>query len=144
MPGGARIPTTDAISLRIKIRQNQWTRKYRSLTHTYFTRSIFALHWSIIPSTTFLLLVNLPWSSGRLPEMSPKISSKTYHFLPKFQNLPHLNWEFSYIFYTFLNPPPPPNPRNERKISLMFFWNLPHVWFLHQKGFKIPGKIAAR
>ena len=28
--------------------------KYRSLTHIYFTRSIFESHWSIIPSTTFL------------------------------------------------------------------------------------------
>ena len=28
--------------------------KYRSLTHIYFTRSIFASQWSIIPSTTFL------------------------------------------------------------------------------------------
>ena len=37
-----------------------------------------------------------------LPEMSPNISSKTYYFLPKFRNLPHLNKEFSYIFYTFL------------------------------------------
>ena len=35
--------------------------------------------------------VNLPWSSGRLPEMSLKISSKTYHISPKFGNLPHLN-----------------------------------------------------
>ena len=35
--------------------------------------------------------VNPPWSSGRLSEMSPKISSKTYHFLQKGQNLPHLN-----------------------------------------------------
>ena len=43
-----------------------------------------------------------PWSSGRLPEMSPKISFKTYHFLPKFGNLPDLNKEFSYIFYIFL------------------------------------------
>ena len=34
--------------------------------------------------------------------MSPKISFKTYHFLPKFGNLPDLNKEFSYIFYIFL------------------------------------------
>ena len=32
-----------------------------------------------------------------LPEMSHKLSSKMYHFLPKFWNLPHLNKEFSYI-----------------------------------------------
>ena len=37
-----------------------------------------------------------------LPEMGSKISSKTYHFLPKFWNLPDLNEEFPYIFYTFL------------------------------------------
>ena len=35
--------------------------------------------------------VDPPWSSGRLPTMSAKISSKTYHFLAKFQNLPHLS-----------------------------------------------------
>ena len=37
-----------------------------------------------------------------LPEIGRKISSKTYHFLPKFWNLPDLNEEFPYIFYTFL------------------------------------------
>ena len=31
------------------------------------------------------------------------ISSKTYHFLPKFWNLPHLNEEYSYILYILLN-----------------------------------------
>ena len=46
--------------------------------------------------------VNPPWSSGRLPEMSSKISSKTYHLLQKFRNHPHLNAEFYYICYTFL------------------------------------------
>ena len=34
--------------------------------------------------------------------MSPKISSKTYHFLSKVKNFPHLNYEFFYIFYAFL------------------------------------------
>ena len=45
-----------------------------------------------------------PSSSGRLQEMSrkiDKISSKMYHFLTKTQNLPEMNQEFSYIFYTF-------------------------------------------
>ena len=37
-----------------------------------------------------------------VPEMSHKISSKTYSFLPKFWNLPHPNEEVSYIFYAFL------------------------------------------
>ena len=31
-----------------------------------------------------------------------KNSSKMYHFLNKIQNLPEMNQEFSYIFYTFL------------------------------------------
>ena len=31
-----------------------------------------------------------------------KKSSKMYHFLHKIQNLPEMNQEFSYIFYTFL------------------------------------------
>ena len=35
-------------------RQNQWTMKYRPLTHIYFKRSIFVSHWSIIPNTSFL------------------------------------------------------------------------------------------
>ena len=39
---------------------------------------------------------------GELPEMSCKISFKTYHFLPKILSLPHISEEFSYIFYTFL------------------------------------------
>ena len=46
-----------------------------------------------------------PSSSGRLQEMSREIcknSSKMYHFLNKIQNLPEMNQEFSYIFYTFL------------------------------------------
>ena len=30
-----------------------------------------------------------------------KNSSKIYHFLNKIQNLPEMNQEFSYIFYTF-------------------------------------------
>ena len=59
---GTRILPAGVISLCIKIisvydndiRQNQWTMKYRSLTHIYFTRLIFESHWSIIPSTTFL------------------------------------------------------------------------------------------
>ena len=45
-----------------------------------------------------------PSSSGRLQEMScknGKISSKMYHFLSRIQNLPEMNQEFSYIFYTF-------------------------------------------
>ena len=45
-----------------------------------------------------------PSSSGRLQEISLKIgkkSSKKYHFLTKIQNLPEMNQEFSYIFYTF-------------------------------------------
>ena len=37
------------------------------------------------------IYVNPPWSSGRLPEISLEISSKTYHYLSKFRNLPHLN-----------------------------------------------------
>ena len=57
-----------------------------------------------------------------LPEMSHKISSKTYHFLPNFWNLPHVNEEFSYIFYTFLI-----NLPEMKGISLMTFWNLLHV-----------------
>ena len=36
--------------------------------------------------------------------MSPKISSKTYHFLPKFQNLPHQLRIFLYILYIFNSP----------------------------------------
>ena len=36
-----------------------------------------------------------------LPEMRRKISSKTYHFLPKFWNLPDVPEKCSYIFYTF-------------------------------------------
>ena len=43
-----------------------------------------------------------PWSSGRLPEMSPEISTKKYQFLSKFRNLPNQKSEFSYIFYSFL------------------------------------------
>ena len=31
-----------------------------------------------------------------------KNCSKMYHFLNKIQNLPEMNQEFSYIFYTFL------------------------------------------
>ena len=50
----------------------------------------------------YMLQVLLETYMWTLPEMGPKISSKTYHFLPKFQNLPHLNYEFSYIFYIFL------------------------------------------
>ena len=34
------------------------------------------------PNVIICIHVNPPWSSGRLPEMSPKISSKTYHFFP--------------------------------------------------------------
>ena len=60
-----------------------------------------------------------------LPEMSPKISSKTYHFLLTFRSLRHQNYIriFLYILYIFEKP-----PSNERKISLMLFWNLSHVW----------------
>ena len=36
------------------IRQNHWTMKYRSLTHTYFRKSIFLPYWSIISSTKLL------------------------------------------------------------------------------------------
>ena len=62
MPGGARITHPPAPILKIKnnssvwqdIRQNQRIMKYRSLTHIYFTRSIFVSHWSIIPNTIFL------------------------------------------------------------------------------------------
>ena len=39
--------------------------------------------------------MNSPCSSARFPEMSPKISSKTYHFLPKFSSC-ELNF-FLYI-----------------------------------------------
>ena len=46
-----------------------------------------------------------------LPEMSHKISSKIYHFLRKFWNLPHLNDEW-----------------NQWKISLMSLWNLSEVY----------------
>ena len=45
-----------------------------------------------------------PSSSGRLQEMSHKIgknSYKMYHFLAKNQNLPEMNQEFFYTFYTF-------------------------------------------
>ena len=42
------------LSLWQDIRQNQWTMKDRSLTHIYFTRSIFVSHWSITPNTIFL------------------------------------------------------------------------------------------
>ena len=62
----------------------------------------------------------LPGIFRELPEMSRKISSEIYHFLPKFWNRPHLNEEFSYIFYTFFHKP----PWAERKISLMPLWNL--------------------
>ena len=45
-----------------------------------------------------------PSSSGRLQEMNIKIgenSSKIYHFFEKIQDLPEMNQEFSYIFFTF-------------------------------------------
>ena len=50
-----------------------------------------------------------PSSSGRLQEMSHKVgknSLKKNHFLTKIQNLPEMNQEFSYIFYTFFKKPP--------------------------------------
>ena len=49
----------------------------------------FSIYWPFLQCSS--IHVNPPWSSGRLPEMRPKISSKTYHFLSKFGNLPHLN-----------------------------------------------------
>ena len=68
--------------------------------------------------------MNPPWTSGRLPEMSPKISSKTYHFLPKFKKSPSSELRiFLYILYIFDKP-----PWDERKISPMPFWILSHVW----------------
>ena len=54
------------------IKQNHWTMKYRSITYTYFMRSIFVSHWSIIPSMTFihqtvfkiLGKITQPWNIG--------------------------------------------------------------------------------
>ena len=58
-------------------------------------------------------------------EMSSKISSKTYHFLTyHFSKSPSSELRiFLYILYIFYI-----SPWNERKIPLMPFWNLSHVW----------------
>ena len=42
------------LSLWQDMRPNQWTLKYRSLTHIYFRRSIFVSYWSINQNTIFL------------------------------------------------------------------------------------------
>ena len=56
------------------------------------------------PGVDSLIHVIPPSSSGRLQEMSHKIyqnSSKIYLFSYKIQNLPEMDQEVSYIFYTF-------------------------------------------
>ena len=69
-----------------------------------------AIRTTVVPTTLLIgitvvcIHVIPPSSPGRLQEMSHKIgknSLKKYHFLTKIQNLPEMNWEFSYIFYTF-------------------------------------------
>ena len=67
--------------------QNQWTMKYRSLTHIYFARSIFESHWSIIPRTTFL-------PSNSLQDMKQnlwtiKYRSLTYIYLVRWIYVSH-------------------------------------------------------
>ena len=86
--------------------------------HHTFNPNILIGHYDLISwFSDFALYLNTEWvydhisihvippsSSGRLQEMSRKIgkiSSKMYHFFNKNSNLPEMNQEFSYIFYTF-------------------------------------------
>ena len=93
-----------------------------------FRKDSFSVTWK---TRTWLLILTYSHTCDtslifrELPEMSLKISSKTYHFLPKFWSLPHLNEGFSYIHvYSIYFQHP---PRNEKKVSLIPLWNLSHV-----------------
>ena len=56
------------------MKQNRWTIKYRSLTYTYLTRSVYVSHWSLIPTMMFIHQIILtilnkitrPWNIGHV------------------------------------------------------------------------------
>ena len=57
---------------------SEWKEHYVNGPYIQSLQIIQLCPQAIICLVDYLIHVNPPWSSGRLPEMNPKISSKTY------------------------------------------------------------------
>ena len=113
----------DGVKVFSGVRKKSWTKKRMwelvewnaTLIYGYHTSSVNRLNvcwWvHIVVQTVYMHPCGIFLIFRELPEMSPKISSKIYHILRKCWNLPHLNEEFPYIFYTiFKNLPETKSP----------------------------------